>query len=70
MSPLRVVSNSVISSKTNPLGKRSVLIRFLGKSALGTEGLVGRHDVDQLGGEEEEEKRKKKNLANFLCLFL
>jgi hypothetical protein len=64
VSPLRVVSNAVVSSKANPLRKRSVLVRFLGESTLGTEGLVGRHGVDQREMAKRKKERGRKTKPN------
>ena len=42
MSALGVVLDGVVGAESDPLGKGAVLPLLLGKSALGTEGLLGR----------------------------
>ena len=56
VSALGVVLDGVVGTEADPLGKRAVLPLLLGKSALGTEGLLGR----LLGETEGDEEGKKK----------
>ena len=56
VSALGVVLDGVVGTEADPLGKGAVLPLLVGKSALGTEGLLGR----LLGETEGDEEMKKK----------